>query len=63
MVKTSLNHELGCKIFNKYFESCNHEIDTRNNNLVVKLPPVKMENCKTWILLYRGWSIQFTRSI
>lgn len=31
MVKKCLNNELGLKIFNKYFELCNHIMNTRNN--------------------------------
>ena len=46
MVKKCLNSELNCDIFNTYFKLSNHKFQTRNNNQIVKLPPVKLETAK-----------------
>ena len=46
MVKKCINSELNCDIFNTYFKLSSHKFHTRNNNQIVKLPPVKLETAK-----------------
>lgn len=43
LVKKCLNSELGCEIFNTYFDITAHAMNKRNNFSSIKLPPVKLE--------------------
>lgn len=43
LVKKCLNSELGCEIFNTYFDITAHTMNKRNNFSSIKLPPVKLE--------------------
>ena len=43
IVKRCLNKEFASDIFDNYFETINHSMNTRNNKHCTRLPPVRLE--------------------
>ena len=51
LVKSCLDQN-SCDSFNNYFDYLNHSMGTRNNNISVKLPRIKLESTKKGFYYY-----------